>query len=136
MELVRIGHEEKPTTIGDYTFFRCTSLKEVYALSTITSFGDRCFEGCTSLETFFMPASVNEIGKGCFSGCSNLKTVYVTPKEFYASKYDTWHFKDEISVNQLKPYLPVIFGNSYTSSRTLCLKNDVLLSKVPYVDQI
>lgn len=94
---MRIGHAEKPTTIGDYTFNRCTSLKEVYALSTITSFGDRCFEGCTSLETFFMPASVNEIGKGCFSGCSNLKTVYVTPKEFYASKFDTWHFKDEIS---------------------------------------
>lgn len=97
LERVRIGHAEKPTTIGDYTFNRCTSLKEVYALSTITSFGDRCFEGCTSLETFFMPASVNEIGKGCFSGCSNLKTVYVTPKEFYASKFDTWHFKDEIS---------------------------------------
>lgn len=136
LELVRIGHAEKPTTIGDDTFNRCTSLKEVYTPSTITSFGVRCFEGCTSLETFFMPASVNEIGKGCFSGCSNLKTVYVTPKEFYASKYDTWHFKDEISVNQLKPYLPVIFGNSYTSRRTLCLKNDVLLSRVPYVNLI
>ena len=136
LELVRIGHAEKPTTIGDYTFFRCTSLKVVYALSTITSFGDRCFEGCTSLETFYMPASVNEIGKGCFSGCSNLKTVYVTPKEFYASKFDTWHFKDEISVNLLKPYVPVFFGNSYMRYRTFCLKNDVLLSNVPYANLI
>lgn len=136
LELVRIGHAEKPTTIGDYTFFRCTSLKEVYALSTITSFGDRCFEGCTSLETFFMSASVNEIGKGCFSGCSNLKTVYVTPKEFYASKFDTWHFKDEVSVNLLKPYLPALFGDTYRPYRTLCLKNDVLLSKVPYANWI
>lgn len=136
LERVRIGHAEKPTTIGDYTFFRCTSLKEVYAASTITSFGDRCFEGCTSLETFFMPASVNEIGKGCFSGCSNLKTVYVTPKEFYASKFDTWHFKDEIPVDLLKPYLSLRSGFTYLRYRTLCLKNDVLLSKVPYVDQI
>ena len=136
LERVRIGHAEKPTTIGDYTFFRCTSLKEVYAASTITSFGDRCFEGCTSLETFYMPASVNEIGKGCFSGCSNLKTVYVTPKEFYASKFDTWHFKDEISVNLLKPYVPVFFGNSYMRYRTFCLKNDVLLSNVPYANLI
>lgn len=136
LERVRIGHAEKPTTIGDYTFNRCTSLKEVYALSTITSFGDRCFEGCTSLETFFMPASVNEIGKGCFSGCSNLKTVYVTPKEFYASKFDTWHFKDEISVNLLKPYVPAFFGNSYMRYRTFCLKNDVLLSNVPYANSI
>lgn len=136
LERVRIGHAEKPTTIGDYTFFRCTSLKEVYAASTITSFGDRCFEGCTSLETFYMPASVNEIGKGCFSGCSNLKTVYVTPKEFYASKFDTWHFKDEISVNLLKPYVPIFFGNSYMRYRTFCLKNDVLLSNVPYANLI
>lgn len=136
LERVRIGHAEKPTTIGDYTFFRCTSLKEVYAASTITSFGDRCFEGCTSLETFYMPASVNEIGKGCFSGCSNLKTVYVTPKEFYASKFDTWHFKDEISVNLLKPYVPIFFGNSYMHYRTFCLKNDVLLSNVPYANLI
>lgn len=136
LEKVRIGHAEKPTTIGDYTFFRCTSLKEVYAASTITSFGDRCFEDCTSLETFFMPTSVNEIGKGCFSGCSNLKTVYVTPKEFYASKFDTWHFKDEIPVDLLKPYLSLRSGFTYLRYRTLCLKNDVLLSKVPYVDQI
>lgn len=136
LERVRIGHAEKPTTIGDYTFSRCTSLKEVYAASTITSFGDRCFEGCTSLETFYMPASVNEIGKGCFSGCSNLKTVYVTPKEFYASKFDTWHFKDEISVNLLKPYVPIFFGNSYMRYRTFCLKNDVLLSNVPYANLI
>ena len=39
-----------------------------------------------------MPLSLNEIGAGCFTGCNNLKTVYVTPKEFYASKFDTWHF--------------------------------------------
>lgn len=83
-----------------------------------------------------MPASVNEIGKGCFSGCSNLKTVYVTPKEFYASKFDTWHFKDEISVDLLNPYLSSRSGFTYLRYRTLCLKNDVLLSKVPYVNQI
>lgn len=136
LEEVRIGHAEKPTTIGDNTFYSCTSLKEVYTISTITNLGRNCFAGCTSLETFFMPASVNEIGKGCFSGCSNLKTVYVTPKEFYASKFDTWHFKDEISVNLLKPYVPIFFGNSYMRYRTFCLKNDVLLSNVPYANLI
>lgn len=83
-----------------------------------------------------MSASVNEIGKGCFSGCSNLKTVYVTPKEFYASKFDTWHFKDEIPVDMLKPYLSLFSGFTFLRYRTLCLKNDVLLSKVPYVNQI
>ena len=101
---MRIGHAEKPTTIGDNTFYHCASLKEVLTLSTITSFGRSCFAGCTSLETFIMPPSLNEIGAGCFTGCNNLKTVYVTPKEFYASKFDTWHFKDEVSVNLLKPY--------------------------------
>lgn len=136
LEKVRIGHAEKPTTIGDNTFYRCDSLKEVLTLSTITSFGRSCFAGCTSLETFIMPPSLNEIGAGCFTGCNNLKTVYVTPKEFYASKFDTWHFKDEVSVNLLKPYLPALFGDTYRPYRTLCLKNDVLLSKVPYANWI
>lgn len=136
LEKVRIGHAEKPTTIGDNTFYRCASLKEVLTLSTITSFGRSCFAGCTSLETFIMPLSLNEIGAGCFTGCNNLKTVYVTPKEFYASKFDTWHFKDEVSVNLLKPYLPALFGDTYRPYRTLCLKNDVLLSKVPYANSI
>lgn len=136
LEKVRIGHAEKPTTIGDNTFYRCASLKEVLTLSTITSFGRSCFAGCTSLETFIMPPSLNEIGAGCFTGCNNLKTVYVTPKEFYASKFDTWHFKDEVSVNLLKPYLPALFGDTYRPYRTLCLKNDVLLSKVPYANWI
>lgn len=136
LEKVRIGHAEKPTTIGDNTFYRCASLKEVLTLSTITSFGRSCFAGCTSLETFIMPPSLNEIGAGCFIGCNNLKTVYVTPKEFYASKFDTWHFKDEVSVNLLKPYLPALFGDTYRPYRTLCLKNDVLLSKVPYANWI
>lgn len=136
LEKVRIGHAEKPTTIGDNTFYRCASLKEVLTLSTITSFGRSCFAGCTSLESFIMPLSLNEIGAGCFTGCNNLKTVYVTPKEFYASKFDTWHFKDEVSVNLLKPYLPALFGDTYRPYRTLCLKNDVLLSKVPYANSI
>ena len=136
LEKVRIGHAEKPTTIGDNTFYRCASLKEVLTLSTITSFWRSCFAGCTSLETFIMPPSLNEIGAGCFTGCNNLKTVYVTPKEFYASKFDTWHFKDEVSVNLLKPYLPALFGDTYRPYRTLCLKNDVLLSKVPYANWI
>lgn len=136
LEKVRIGHAEKPTTIGDNTFYRCASLKEVLTLSTITSFGRSCFAGCTSLETFIMPPNLNEIGAGCFTGCNNLKTGYVTPKEFYASKFDTWHFKDEVSVNLLKPYLPALFGDTYRPYRTLCLKNDVLLSKVPYANWI
>lgn len=46
LEKVRIGHAEKPTTIGDNTFYRCASLKEVLTLSTITSFGRSCFAGC------------------------------------------------------------------------------------------
>lgn len=46
LEKVRIGHAEKPTTIGDNTFYRCASLKEVLTLSTITSFGRSCFKSC------------------------------------------------------------------------------------------
>ena len=136
LEKVVIENGDSPIAIGEGTFRNCASLKTVVTSSTITSFGRFCFQGCTSLETFIMPPSVNEIGKGCFSGCSNLKTVYVTPKEFYASKSNTWHFKDEISVNLLTPYLPAVFGFSYMYYGTLCLKNDVLLSKVPYVYQI
>lgn len=136
LEKVVIEHGDSPIAIGEATFRSCASLKTVITSSTITSFGRFCFQGCTSLETFIMPPSVNEIGTDCFTGCNNLKTVYVTPKEFYASKSDTWHFKDEISADLLKPYLPAIFGATYRYYRTLCLKNDVLLSKVPYANSI
>ena len=134
LEFVRIGHSRKPTTIGVGAFSGCTSLKTVIPTSTITGFGRLAFHRCSSLEVINIPEAVTEIGEKCFEGCANLKTVYVAPKEIYASKFDDWHFKGVLSVDWLTPFVSSLVGNNALCSRTVCLRNKVILAKAPYYD--
>ncbi len=131
LEFVRVGHRKKPTTIGSLAFNNCSSLKSVFFTSTITSLDYMCFAFCTSLEAIAIPESVTDIDSRSFSNCTNLKTIYVAPKEIYASKFDSWHFKGKLSVNLLKPFVSCIVGNYVSVAKTVCFRNKVLIDKAP-----
>ncbi len=45
----------------------------------LTSLGDYAFSGCTSLKKAVMPVSVKNIGTGCFASCYNLNEVFISP---------------------------------------------------------
>lgn len=90
------------TTLGDYAFSGCTSLKRAVIPVTVTYTGTGCFascygleeisfslnctaieddtfHGCTSLYNIIIPSSVTTIGDSAFLGCSALSGIYIPP---------------------------------------------------------
>ena len=68
------------TSIGDDTFYGCTSLTSVTIPDSVTSIGYSAFRGCTSLTSVIIPNSVTSIGDSAFCGCTSLKDVYYLGK--------------------------------------------------------
>ena len=64
-------------SIGNYTFYNCTSLTSVSLGDSVTSIGDSAFSGCTSLTSVSLGDSVTSIDDSAFSGCAALTSVSV-----------------------------------------------------------
>ncbi len=90
------------TSLGDYTFSGCTSLKKASIPSSVTHIGTGCFASCYSLEDVLLslnctaieddtfrgcsslfniniPSAVTSIGDSAFLGCSELSGMYIPP---------------------------------------------------------
>ena len=68
---------KKVTSIGDYTFWKCTSLTSITIPDSVTSIGEGAFGLCTSLTSITIPNSVTSIGEGAFGGCKSLKSITI-----------------------------------------------------------
>ena len=66
---------ESITSIGECTFFSCTSLTSVTIPESVTSIGWSAFERCENLNTVNIPGSVTEIGNWAFKHCWILSTI-------------------------------------------------------------
>ena len=69
------------TSIGEYAFSRCNSLKSVTIPNSVTSIGDWAFNDCSSLTTIAIPDYVTSIGECAFSGCNSLISPVVCGEE-------------------------------------------------------
>lgn len=56
------------TSIEDYAFAVCQSLKSITISNSITNIGDEAFSGCSSLASIALPDSVKRIGYEAFEG--------------------------------------------------------------------
>ena len=63
------------TSIDDYAFNYCLSLTSVNIPDGVTSIGDRAFSMCYGLTSVTIPGSVTSIGDYAFSECSGLTSV-------------------------------------------------------------
>jgi len=76
----------KLSVIGEYAFFKCSSLPEIKLPSTMTKIEACAFLECTSLESINIPRGVRYIGEGAFTGCKNLMEIRVEePDGWYAN---------------------------------------------------
>jgi hypothetical protein len=71
------------TTIGEWAFDGCTSMKSIRMHEGITKIEKGAFLGCTALESVDIPSSVCHIGYSAFRGCKNLASV------------ELWDYPDE-----------------------------------------
>ena len=65
------------TSIGDWTFSRCSGLTSVTIPNSVTSIGGAAFYNCSSLTSVTIGNSVTSIGSWAFRECSGLRKVFV-----------------------------------------------------------
>jgi uncharacterized protein YjdB len=63
------------TSIEDYAFYDCTSLKSITISNSVTSIGEGAFCECSSLTSAAIPNSVTSIGNYAFVHCESLASV-------------------------------------------------------------
>ena len=83
---------ESVTSIGKWTFSRCSSLTSITIPNSVTNIGEGAFYGCSSLTSITIPNSVTSIGEGAFYGCSSLTSITclaTTPPAIYLSIAET-----------------------------------------------
>ncbi|GMH92056.1 hypothetical protein TrST_g11925 [Triparma strigata] len=76
--LVIVDIPEGITIIGECSFYRCSSLKEMKFPKSLTSIGDNSFGFCSSLEQVdLLHTSVQVLGLEAFSLCTSLREMKV-----------------------------------------------------------
>ncbi len=76
-EFINLYLPEGVTSIGDYAFRGCSSLRSVTIPSSVTSIGDDAFAGCSSLLSVTILEGVTSIGSCAFYDCSSLKSITI-----------------------------------------------------------
>ena len=65
------------TSLGEYAFYECTSIKNFVINDNVTSIGNGLLRGCTSLESLVVGNGVENIDGGyIIYGCTSLKNLY------------------------------------------------------------
>lgn len=59
--------------IGDYAFYNCSYLLNVFIPASVNTIGHYSFRYCHSLATVTVPYTVSEINKDAFANCNNIK---------------------------------------------------------------
>ena len=73
--LTSVTIPDSVTTIGGSAFYNCSSLMSITIPKNITKIERYTFRYCTSLTSITIPDSVTTIGDQAFSGCLSLKSV-------------------------------------------------------------
>ena len=71
------------TTIDDYAFRNCESVKTITIPATVTRIDSSAFEGCVNLESINLPNSLTYLGGKVFYGCDSLTTITIPSSVTY-----------------------------------------------------
>ena len=66
------------SSIGDYGFAKCTTLKSITIPKNIKAIGKYAFDGCIGLINATIPTTVSSVGDYAFNNCTGLKNVTIS----------------------------------------------------------
>ena len=65
------------TSIGEYAFLNCSSLKNIQLPDSLKEVGKGAFYSCTSLKRIAIPRGITQIPDNTFFGCTSLECVVI-----------------------------------------------------------
>lgn len=63
--------------IGDYAFYRVSSLEQITLAEGIKSIGSDAFNNCTELTAIELPSTLESIGERAFKDCNNISSITI-----------------------------------------------------------
>ena len=75
--ITSITIEPGVTTIGNSSFYGCSSMASVSLPSSVTTLGSSAFQNCTGLVSVSLPEGLTTIGNSSFYGCTGLVSVNI-----------------------------------------------------------
>ncbi len=99
------------TSIGDYTFYGCTTLSSASIASSVSYIGSAVFYGCTSLHTVSFPG-VTSWGGSVFKGCTSLTSVVIPSGITSISSYQFYGCTSLVTV-QLPTTIDTIYNYAF-----------------------
>lgn len=112
------------TSIGGYAFSNCTSLASISIPNSVTSLGTRAFYDCTSLTSVTIPNSVTSIVDGAFCNCTSLASISI-PNSVTSIGGGAFAFCGSLA--------SVTVGGSVTSIEDNAFSNCTSLTSVNYI---
>ena len=112
--------QDNVTTIGDFAFAFCYSLRDVTIPNNITSIGDFAFAYCNNLtSSIIIPDSVTSIGSGAFGFCSNISKVHIGKNvQHFGSPFVGCANLTDIVIDSKNPYIILEDGIIYSKDKT------------------
>ena len=119
--------EDGVTSIGDHTFYECSSLTSVTIPNSVTSIGKEAFFNCRSLTSVTIGNSVTSIGDDAFWNCSSLTSVTINSNAIMSKTYSGSQNLKNVFGAQVMQY---IIGNDVTSIRDWAFRGCSSLTSV------
>ena len=111
--ITQVVFEGDITTIGNYSFYRCTRLTSITIPNSVISIGTGAFLDCMNLQKITMPDDSNSklqsIGDSAFCNCYNLTSITIPSSVRSIGKHAFY-----LSVGSLKVYWPTVLSDHIT----------------------
>lgn len=111
--ITQVVFEGDITTIGNYSFYRCTHLTSITIPNSVISIGTGAFLDCTGLKEITMPDDSNfklhSIGAYAFEDCRSLKSITIPSSVQSIGEHAFYE-----SFGSLKVYWPTVLSDHIT----------------------
>ena len=114
-------------SIGNYSFYKCTSLKSAKIAKSVESIGDYSFKLCSALNSLIMEEGLKTIGYSAFSECAVLTDILI-PDSVTSIGASAFKLCNALKSVKLSNNLESINDNLFYGCSTL--KNVVVPDKV------